>query len=341
MLKRVAAGALIFCVFVFIVGCSNPITAIRDWIGGQETEQASDTDNQLQDIRDTGVGSDARMRDTVLYYRDDLGYLVPVSVDIEWQEGIARAALRKLISDDRDSELAQRIGLYSAIPTNTNILGLTIRDGLAKIDLSAEALNCGSAEQEQLMLKSLVYTLTEFNTVDRVQLMIEGDSIESLEFGSNVGGPLVRENINALGDGTGSSLTVFFYRVNEKDYSYFVPVTLNTGTAGTDMDVAVKCLLEGPPEGSDLRSDIPEGVSIGGMGVKNGIVYLNFDQDIFDYQGSDRIGENIVKSVALTLKEYPSVTGVVFLTGGESASLPSGLVLESAIDVPVFANEYN
>ena len=343
MLKRIAAGMVIICVLFFAVGCGNPVTAIRDWIrGGEEAEQTVETDTGLQDVgEEPGGRPGARMRDTVLYYRDDLGYLVPVSVDIEWEEGIARAALQRLISDDKNSEIAQRAGLYSAIPDGTNVLGLTIRDGLAKVDLSAEALSCGSAEEEELMLKSVAYTLTEFNTVDRVQFMFEGDTMENLQFGSCVGGPVLRERINTVGDGAGPGVTVYFYRINEKDHKYFVPVTLNTGTAGIDMDVAVKCLLEGPPTGSDLRSDIPDGVRINGMGVKNGIAYLNFGKGIFDYQGSDSVGENIVRSIALTLKEYPSITGVVFLTDGEPASLPSGLVLESAIDVPVFANEYN
>jgi germination protein M len=335
-------GAVIICILALAVGCSNPILAIRDWIsGGEEIQEGPVFDNQLPDTDNTNGTIDARKRDTVLYYRDDKGYLVPVSVDIEWEEGIAKAALARLIADNKSSEIAQKAGLYSAIPEGTDILGLTIRDGLAKIDLSAEALNYNTAGEEELMIKSVVYTLTEFNTVDRVQFMFEGDTAESLQFGSNVGRPVFKENINAIDEGKGSKVTVFFYRVNEKGFKYFVPVTLSTGTAGTDMDAAVKCLLEGPPEGSDLLSDIPEGISINGMGVKNGIAYLNFEKGIFDYQGSDSMGENIVKSIALTLKEYPSVAGVIFLTDGETASLPSGMMLESVIDVPVFANEYN
>ncbi|NLO26532.1 MAG: GerMN domain-containing protein, partial [Clostridiales bacterium] len=96
-----------------------------------------------------------------------------------------------------------------------------------------------------------------------------------------------------------------------------------------------------PPAGSGLQSSIPDNVKVKGMGTKNGIAYLNFEKGIFNYEGGESVAENIVKSIALTLKEYPAITGVVFLVDGQPAQLPSGVVLESVIDVPVFANQYN
>lgn len=339
MYKRVLAGAIIVCMAILVAGCENPVRMLLDWIsGGEQVPGESDTPPQQQESADTV--SDARMRETVLYYRDSEGYLVPVSVDIEWEEGIARAALERLIFDDEMSVMAQDTGLFSPIPAGTRVLGLTIRDGLAKVDLSQEALGCGSAKEEELMIKSVVYTLTEFNTVDRVQFMFEGNVPESLTYGTHTGSPISRENINWLGGTGGSSVTVYFHSVNEKGFEYFVPVTLGTGTAGSSMDVAIKCLLEGPPEGSGLQSAIPVDVKINGMGTKNGIAYLNFERGIFDYEGGDAVGERIVKAITLTLKEYPAVTGVVFLVNGQPAVLPTGVVLESVIDVPVFANQY-
>ncbi len=343
MLRRIMVVALIaFCVIFVLTGCENPVEMFSNWFRDNghvpETPQAGDGYSMDEDM-DGEAGP--RMRDTVLYYRDSDGYLVPVSIDIEWEEGIARSAIIKLVSADKDSEIMQHTGLHSAIPPGTKVLGLTIRDGLAKLDLSAEALTCNDAEAERLMLRSLVYTLTEFNTVDRVQFMFEGDIIETLKFGTKVAKPIKREGINAINEGTGSMVTVFFHRANEIGYQYFVPVTFNTGIADVDMGIAMECLLEGPPEGSGLESFIPANTSISGMGIKNGIAYLNFEKGIFDYEGSDSIGENIVKSITLTLKEYPAVTGVVFLVEGQPAKLPTGVVLESVIDMPVFANEYN
>ncbi len=342
MSKRIAAVAIIVCMTVFITGCQNPVTMFLDWLNGSgDSREAPRADIQSGEDVEIGGAAGARIRDTVMYYRDSEGYLVPVLVDIEWEEGIAKAALQRLISDTELSVMAQDTGLYSAIPAGTEVLGLTIRDGLAKVDLSHEALGYGTAQEEELMLKSVVYTLTEFNTVDRVQFMFDGKVVEAMKYGTRTGSPIEREDINAIGDVAGSKVTVFFHRTNERGYEYFVPVTLGTGTAGSDMDAAVKCLIEGPPAGSGLQSSIPDNVKVKGMGTKNGIAYLNFEKGIFNYEGGESVAENIVKSIALTLKEYPAITGVVFLVDGQPAQLPSGVVLESVIDVPVFANQYN
>ena len=135
MYKRVLAGTIIICMAFLVVGCENPVRMMLDWIsGGEQVPGEPDTPPQQQESADTV--SDARMRETVLYYRDSEGYLVPLSVDIEWEEGIARAALERLISDDELSVMAQKTGLFSPIPAGTRVLGLTIRDGLAKVDLS-------------------------------------------------------------------------------------------------------------------------------------------------------------------------------------------------------------
>ncbi|MBA1336656.1 MAG: hypothetical protein HPY66_3091 [Firmicutes bacterium] len=342
MHRRATLAVLVLCTAIFLAGCFNPIQAFRDWIKGDEIVEDSpdDSDRAEQDEPSQPEG-DVRLRETVLYYRDNKGYLVPITRSIVWKEGIARTALEKIIEDGQDSDIAQHMGLYSAIPADTKILGLTIRDGLAKIDLSGEALDYASAEEEELMVQSVVYTLTEFNTVDEVQFMFEGKTLESLAFGTRVSNPIAREDINLIGNESGSRVTVYFLGGNETGAEYFVPVTIGVGSAGDGMDVAIKCLLEGPPADSGLVSSIPQNVKIKGMGTKNGIVYLNFEDELFGSDGSDRTAEKIVRSFALTLKEYPSVVGVKFLVDNEAAVLPSGTALESSIDVPVFANIYD
>ncbi len=341
MRRQVILGLSIFCIVLLMTGCFNPIQALKDFISGEEQAEPEPRDNiDTGEEESVPEDTEVRLRETVLYYKDDMGYLVPVMREIEWEEGIARAALEKIIDGQEAAEIAEDAGLYPTIPAGTKILGLTIRDGLARIDLSGEALDCRNAGEEELMIKSIVYTLTEFNTVDSVQFMFEGKFLDTLEFGTRVDGPITRGDINLTGSASGSKVTVYFYRQNDKGFQYFVPLTVGVGSAGSGMDAAMKCLLEGPPEGSGLKSDIPENSKIMGMGLKNGIVYINFEKGVFDYQGSERIAENIVRSVTLTLREYPSVVGVQLLVDGKFAELPGGTVLDRTIDVPVFANIY-
>ncbi len=89
--------------------------------------------------------------------------------------GIAAAALRALIKGPTADEKAD--GLSSSVPTDTLLLGLTIRDGLATVDLSREFEAGGGSFSMLSRLAQVVYTLTEFDSVERVLFWLDGEPV--------------------------------------------------------------------------------------------------------------------------------------------------------------------
>lgn len=89
--------------------------------------------------------------------------------------GVAAAAVRTLIEGATAEEKAE--GLSSAVPTDTLLLGLTIRDGLATVDLSREFEAGGGSFSMLSRLAQVVYTLTEFDSVDRVLFWLDGEPV--------------------------------------------------------------------------------------------------------------------------------------------------------------------
>ncbi len=65
------------------------------------------------------------------------------------------------------------LGLGPLLPAGTTVLGLTIRQGVALVDLSKEFLNYNPTH-EQVVIYGLVYTLTEFPSILQVELLVEG-----------------------------------------------------------------------------------------------------------------------------------------------------------------------
>lgn len=97
--------------------------------------------------------------------------------------GIARAALNELISGTPLTEGAQRV-----LPAGTKILGLSIKDGVATVDFSREVLNANvGATGEALGIASIVNTLTEFPTIDKVQFFVEGSAENGMDWWGHVG----------------------------------------------------------------------------------------------------------------------------------------------------------
>jgi hypothetical protein len=65
--------------------------------------------------------------------------------------------------------------ISSAVPTGTQLLGITIDNGIATVDLSSEFASAAGGAAYQQRLGQVVYTLTQFPSVKGVNLKIEGE----------------------------------------------------------------------------------------------------------------------------------------------------------------------
>lgn len=89
---------------------------------------------------------------------------------------VATNAIQALIEGPTPAE--QDTELSSAIPADTLLLGLTIEDGLATVDLSREFEVGGGSFNILSRLAQVVYTLTQFDTVDEVLFHLDGEPVE-------------------------------------------------------------------------------------------------------------------------------------------------------------------
>lgn len=91
---------------------------------------------------------------------------------------VGAGAVRALLSGPTADERAS--GLASAIPDGTRLLDLDIDDGLATVDLSSEFAGGGGSASMRGRVAQIVYTLTQFPTVDAVSFRIDGEAIDVL-----------------------------------------------------------------------------------------------------------------------------------------------------------------
>jgi hypothetical protein len=84
----------------------------------------------------------------------------------------AEAALRELLIGPTAEERAA--GLHTQIPAGTRLLGLTIRNGMATVDLSGEFAAGVDPREDRGRLAQVVYTLTQFPNVNGVRFRIDG-----------------------------------------------------------------------------------------------------------------------------------------------------------------------
>lgn len=100
--------------------------------------------------------------------------IFPVHRDIPAVPGIGAATLELWIEGPSAAE--KKAGIRSMIPSGTELLGLTIDDGTAIVDLSSEFERTGTGSfGESMLLAELAYTITQFPTVDEALLKIDGE----------------------------------------------------------------------------------------------------------------------------------------------------------------------
>lgn len=121
---------------------------------------------------------------SVYFFMDDVGptsrpgpFLVPVSRQVPKTQLVAAAAIRELIAGPTQAERNSQPAITSAIPADTLLLGITIEEGNATIDLSREFEAGGGSFSMFGRLAQVIYTVTQFPTIDRVTFHLDGEPI--------------------------------------------------------------------------------------------------------------------------------------------------------------------
>lgn len=337
--KRVILILLILVIAVSIVSCKGKGGFKKLFSKEDEIEIIrSDEDYEFELTEDDG------MRKTVLYFKDKQGLLVPVMRKIPWEEGIGKLTLKNMIDSPELRESINSTGLSPIIPAGTEIRGMAINEetGLCKVDFSKEVLNYETEKDEENLIKGVVYTLTEFQAIDEVQFLVDGEVLPILKYGYDISNPIKRENINLAGNlEEQRSKVVVYYKGNnlEEDFEYFVPVTIPTLAPVPNIYTALETLFDGAPVELGLSSDIPQGTSFHGVDIKDGVAYVDISFDYGEPPNDSQVFNNMAKNIGLTLSEFQQIERVELLIDGKTLE-EAGMDFHIDATIPAFANEY-
>jgi hypothetical protein len=92
-------------------------------------------------------------------------------------QAVGRAAMEELLAGPTAEETAA--GLITVIPEGTELLDLSIENGVATVDLSGAYDDGGGSLAMFTRLAQVVYTLTQFPTVQGVNFELDGEPVET------------------------------------------------------------------------------------------------------------------------------------------------------------------
>lgn len=278
----------------------------------------------------------------VLFYPDaEKRFLVPVCLPIPSQEGIARATLEYLVPSSGMAGLLQKNGLSYIFPPEVDICGLSISEtGLARVDFSAAFLQYPPVE-ERLVLGSLLCTLRQFPSIEEVEVMVEGATLEKFPGGTSglvPLGPQCWVNLEvdpAVEDYRHfSAVKLYFCYSAPSGNIFYVPVTRILVPEEDLPWATVRELLQGPSAGSGLFTEIPPETCLLGVKVEDGRAVANFSREIFLYQGGRTGAENVAYQLRLTLGTLEGVEEVEIFVEGQPAVFKEGPDLGQPLPPP-------
>jgi germination protein M len=135
---------------------------------------------------------------TVLVYLIRNEEIAVASRTIAGTPQVATGAINELLTGLTPYE--EDLGFSTAIPDETRLLGIAIHDdGTAIVDLTGDFEAGGGSFSMRMRVAQIVFTMTQFSTVDRVQIRLDGVDVEAIGGeGVIVGEPQTRDDFEDL-----------------------------------------------------------------------------------------------------------------------------------------------
>lgn len=152
-------------------------TATEDTDADEATDESTD-DSEEGEEADPEEAEEPADLTVMVYFSYGDGNAMAVERTIPYTTGVAAATMEELLAGPTEDELSILPLLHTQIPEDTELLGLTIEDDVARVDLSVEYESGGGTLSITARVAQVVYTLTQFPTVDAVEFYLEGELVE-------------------------------------------------------------------------------------------------------------------------------------------------------------------
>ncbi|RDU36274.1 sporulation protein [Neobacillus piezotolerans] len=299
---------------------------------GAETVKKIDPPKSTAYTKDSGLASSTKdnaapvTEETVkteLYLIDKNGYVVSQTLNLPKTTAVATQAVKYLVENGPVSEMLPN-GFRAVLPADTDVSVNIAKDGIATVDLSKEFKNY-QPEDEQKILQSLTWTLTQFDSVKKVKLKMNGHELTEMPVnGTPISDTLSRESgINIDSSGVSDLMntrpvTVYYIGGEEGSY-YYVPVTRRvSNTVGNSIEAAVMELAKGPSSTSLDSLFMSDVKLVEKPKVEDGKVTLNFNEAVYGAFDKKIISQQLLDALVLSLTEQEGIKEVAVQVNGKA-----------------------
>lgn len=272
-----------------------------------------------------------------------LEYVYPNEVDTIYLLDNYNKISRTMISVNKQNEISKAIdlldgltingkkqdklpnGFRGLLPVGTRVLDISLHNKILKIDFSKEFNNI-KMEYEEKLIESLVYTLTDIDGVDKIEIFIEGVKLkelpnskkllpEYLDKGYGINKEYELTNLNDI-----DSYTIY-YVMNYNDEVYYTPITKYINNQGQDkVKIIIDELATNLTYESNLMSYLDSNIKLLDYEIVDKTIKLDFNEAILSNITSSKILEEVKYTIGLSLCDELEIEKVIFLVNNKEIS---------------------
>ncbi|MEN6565574.1 MAG: GerMN domain-containing protein [Veillonellales bacterium] len=188
--KVKVAAVVLLLLTALLGGCASPAatTPASPTAPATGASQPAETAANGASAAENAVPGTNTMRLTVYQATADGMYLVPDAHVVPKNDHPARTALELLLAG------TNKPNTVSVVPKGTKVRNLWLQDHIAYVDFNDKIVknNTGGSAAEMLLVGAIVNTLTEFQEVHKVQILVEGKNIDTISGHMDISEPLSR-----------------------------------------------------------------------------------------------------------------------------------------------------
>lgn len=279
-----------------------------------------------------------------LYLIDASGMVVPQTLELPKTKSAAMQSLEYLVKDGPVTDLLPN-GFQAVLPAGTEIIGLNLReDGTLIVDVTEEFKNYEAAEELKI-LQAMTHTLTQFDSVDKIKLWVNGvDQTEMPVNGTPISDGYSKMNgINIYAKDKpslkNSKVVTVYYPKQYNDNFYYVPVTQYINDTDKDIFTSIfEALMDGPAhevQGMHVFND--DTVLVNKPFLRNGVLQLEFSEQILKDEQKAIIADDVMETLVRSLTDQEAVDAIeVKVENKESVMNEDGTIYDKPVQTSDF-----
>lgn len=235
------------------------------------------------------------------------------------QEDKYRVTLEQLVKGPDNKEyqanIVQATNIYGTIRQNSDLI----------VNLSKEFNQFGGSVAETIAVGSIVNTMTQFEEIFRVKILVEGEEL----IGPSGQPRSFMQSFEEATNGTTEQVIKLYFSNQNADAVRGETRIIKTSKTVSKEEVVLKVLEEliKGPENSDLARTIPPEVKVLTVQINNGIAIINFSEEMHTKHWGGAAGESMtINSLVNTLTEFDYIQQVKITVEGQPLAIEHAII---------------